>query len=123
MFTKNGRINRTTFLLGNLLLTILALPIISFSDSDYINKLDNVSTMKDYLLLISISILLFGFIALSFNLLIRRLHDIGLSAWFLIVTFLPGVQIVLMLIPGNKIKNVYGKPPVKKLDYGSLFSS
>ncbi|MBL3677688.1 MAG: DUF805 domain-containing protein [Alphaproteobacteria bacterium] len=45
---------------------------------------------------------------------IRRLHDIGLSAWWILVNCIPFVGIilffVLLLWPGTKGDNKYGEP-------------
>ncbi|MEQ8450801.1 MAG: DUF805 domain-containing protein [Nitratireductor sp.] len=47
---------------------------------------------------------------------IRRLHDIGLSGWFILLGFVPTVGnliiLVFALIPSQKSENKWGPPPV-----------
>jgi len=45
----------------------------------------------------------------------KRLHDIGYSAWFLLLYLIPIVHVLLvlalLLAPGNRESNKYGDPP------------
>ncbi len=46
---------------------------------------------------------------------VRRLHDAGLSGWFLLTFFVPAVGalalIVLLALPGDPRENEWGQPP------------
>jgi uncharacterized membrane protein YhaH (DUF805 family) len=46
---------------------------------------------------------------------VSRFHDIGLSGWAVLLMFVPLVDIValllLVVVPGQKAPNIYGKPP------------
>jgi uncharacterized membrane protein YhaH (DUF805 family) len=55
-----------------------------------------------------------GVIVFSFS--VRRAHDLGMSGWFTLLTFVPGIGllfnvVVLGMIPGNKGANEHGSPP------------
>lgn len=117
MFSYKGRINRTTFLLGNILLLALALPIYSINE-DYLEKLEANGVIIIGVLFIALCAIYF-----SVCLVIRRLHDLGLSGWFSFLALLPGMEFVLMLIPGQKSKNNYGDIPVKTFDIQTIFES
>jgi uncharacterized membrane protein YhaH (DUF805 family) len=51
----------------------------------------------------------------SLSVTVRRLHDIGLSGWWLLLVFIPVLGIVYLLvvtlIRGDKMKNAYGNVP------------
>lgn len=53
----------------------------------------------------------------TFPLTVRRLHDLNLSGWWLLATFLPLMGqvslIVLSILKGNSGPNKYGPPPSK----------
>jgi uncharacterized membrane protein YhaH (DUF805 family) len=59
----------------------------------------------------------------NYSLIIRRLHDIGLSGWFsLLYILLNGLmEIILIVIPGEKKTNRYGKQPKSVIDLRGLF--
>jgi uncharacterized membrane protein YhaH (DUF805 family) len=46
---------------------------------------------------------------------VSRFHDIGWSGWFVLLMFVPLVDILalifLLIMPGQKGPNVYGEPP------------
>ncbi len=52
----------------------------------------------------------------SLSSVIRRLHDISISGWGCVLYWIPLVNLLLLallcLIPGQKIMNKYGAPPV-----------
>lgn len=56
--------------------------------------------------------LLFG-TAFHFIFMIKRLHDLGVSGWFSLLSFVFSVFMVLFLLlwPGNKGSNKFGPPP------------
>jgi uncharacterized membrane protein YhaH (DUF805 family) len=56
----------------------------------------------------------------QFAVAVRRFHDFSLSGWYSLLIVLPGIQIVLLFIPGSKGANKYGKQPVQQLDVTSL---
>ena len=46
---------------------------------------------------------------------VRRLHDVGKSGWFLLISLIPLIGVIwltiLMCTEGNKIENTYGPSP------------
>ncbi|WP_058914432.1 DUF805 domain-containing protein [Entomohabitans teleogrylli] len=52
----------------------------------------------------------------SYSVLVRRLHDIGRSGWWVMVMFLPVVGQLILLIflmrKGQDQENKYGPPPI-----------
>ena len=50
---------------------------------------------------------------------IRRLHDLGMSGWFLLLLMIPWlgglIALVISLTPGQPYPNEYGLPPQRKL--------
>jgi uncharacterized membrane protein YhaH (DUF805 family) len=44
---------------------------------------------------------------------VRRLHDTGKSAWFLLLVIVPIVGLVLMVLPSDRHANKYGPAPVR----------
>lgn len=117
MFNVRKRINRTTFLLGDLLISGLIMPLYLADDA----KLEQLETKP--LIAIMALVLFFSAVYFTICLLIRRLHDVGLFGWFVIFALLPGGQLVLLVLPGQKLKNKYGEPPNKKFDWQTIFSS
>lgn len=78
---------------------------------------DNISTWQAVILfLLAVFMILYSLamiIPLT-SLTARRLHDIGLSAWWLLAIFVPCAGGIFMtvcaLIPGNAIDNRFGQP-------------
>lgn len=56
---------------------------------------------------------------LTLHIYARRLHDVGLTGWLIMLSFVPGVGVYaaisitlgLLCWPGNKDSNAYGVPP------------
>lgn len=117
MFNARGRINRTTFLLGNLIISALALPLYAIDET----KLEQLES--NLLIGVLAFVLVVAAIYFSICLFLRRLHDLGLSAWFVLLAILPGGQFVLLILPGQKQKNNYGERHTKKFDWQTIFSS
>ena len=51
----------------------------------------------------------------SFSLVVRRLHDVGKSGWFILISIIPLIGaiwfLVLMCTDGNSEENTYGPSP------------
>lgn len=56
---------------------------------------------------------------LTLHIYVRRLHDVGLTGWLILLTFVPTIgpyvglvmALGLLFFPGNKGVNTYGIPP------------
>ena len=114
MFSFKGRINRTTFLLGGLIYAVLTAPFYFLQESStspYDDKAWFTAAVLGLLVL-----LLWTIISLH----IRRLHDLGLSGWFLPIILLPFVSVMLLFLPGKE-STQYGPKPTKLFDVARLF--
>lgn len=68
--------------------------------------------------ILTIAVVIF-FNLLTLHIYARRLHDVGLTGWLIMLSFVPGVgpyvglamSIGLLCWPGNKDSNTYGAPP------------
>jgi uncharacterized membrane protein YhaH (DUF805 family) len=82
----------------------------SFSESEVPDLLAIVFLLFAVLMIIYYLAMIIPFISVT----TRRLHDIGLSAWWLLAIFIPlagGIfMTVCALIPGNAGSNRYGQP-------------
>lgn len=115
MFSFKGRINRTTFFLGNMIYACFALLIYLIPESSVAAYEDNLLVITEIILL---AVMLLWIIV---SLHIRRLHDVGLSGWFLPLTLIPFASVVLLFLPGKKSQQ-FGAKPTKMFDIGKLFS-
>ena len=114
LFTFKGRINRPQYILGMLFLIVLGM--ISLAFSKYIHNLDSnhlISTFTFIILtLIKIAINLL-IVAISFSLMIRRLHDLNKSGWYVLIAAIPIICILfgayLIIFSGTKGPNKYGE--------------
>jgi uncharacterized membrane protein YhaH (DUF805 family) len=107
-----GRVNRSTYLLANLVSVLLSLVL----RHPKIEPLLEHNSTTAVLALLALSPLIIWEVAV----IIRRLHDSNLNGWWALLMILPGFTIFLLLMPGNKGENKYGKPPTDVLDLGSL---
>lgn len=126
-FNSTGRANRKEYWLFifNLLIFFSLLFLFVYFDSPYIvekiiTAYPNYDTLKIYSIFLSL-IMLFSFLLLwpFINLLVRRLHDIGLSAaWLVLLIFLRQYALIVVLIigfvPGKKEKNKYDNQDTDK---------
>lgn len=56
---------------------------------------------------------------------IRRLHDVGKSGWWILISLVPIVSLILlywMIIEGDKGDNEFGPHPLGATDVGDTFS-
>jgi uncharacterized membrane protein YhaH (DUF805 family) len=107
LFSAKGRIRRRNYFILNLIYTAFIFPIIAIS-----NYSDNNINFIDQLLILLICIaLLLVFIPVT----IRRFHDMEYSGWFLLLLFVPlvnlGGGILLLFKDGTIGQNKYGDDP------------
>ena len=102
-FGFRGRISREPFVLGLLVMTIIAvmmlLPLLEVRDE----QLQITNAAMPILLLANV---------VQFALVIKRLHDMGKSGFFSIIMLMPVVNLVFALgcgvLPGQPAPNHYG---------------
>jgi uncharacterized membrane protein YhaH (DUF805 family) len=107
LFSAKGRIRRRNYFILNLIYTVFIIPIIAIS-----NYSDNNINFKGQLLIVLICIaLLLVFIPVT----IRRFHDMEYSGWFVLLLFVPlvnlGGGILLLFKDGTIGQNKYGDDP------------
>jgi len=108
-----GRLNRVSYL--SVQLTGLAMLFIS-------SYLKNSNPDITGISLLLITIILFIFII---SLTIKRLHDIGLSGWYILLLLIPIFNLIMTLllpiIPGQNKTNKYGTRPKPGINFKNLF--
>jgi len=107
VFTIQGRIGRLRYLAWSLVLMLAVIPLYLIAAG-----LMTVSTNIGVLLLILVGI---GVAVVSVFIGGQRLHDIGWSAWLLLLNLVPFVgwifTILMLAMPGTPGANRYGPPP------------
>lgn len=107
-----GRINRRNFLLGWVLNAVLSaalllIPIFLFRGLSDLN----------FNILFGIMYLMFNVI--MFSLIVRRSHDLGYSALFLLLLLIPFIDFIYFLMlfvrNGQDKENKYGKKPLGRI--------
>lgn len=120
MFT--GRLNRWEYFVACVLFGVLMFAIL-FLASLGIAAMFGASDQTSAGMGAAITVVLFIVVVLaslpiSLSLSVRRLHDIGLSGWFILLQFIPVVNflmgLALLFWPGNPGVNQYGPPCVKR---------
>ncbi|MEM7301257.1 MAG: DUF805 domain-containing protein [Pseudomonadota bacterium] len=110
LFSFRGRIRRQSYALAaGLLLCINTYTFMNLA----ISANDSSSVVFwAFAFLGSIGCTMWSMLALS----VKRLHDIGISGWVVLVSFIPGAAwlgfLALCFIPGEPDSNQFGGPPV-----------
>jgi len=112
-FCLSGRTNRKSFIVFFIFFQIYA-HILYY----LVNLPLETKSNFDKFLVISIGILsIFGLVLIFslFSSIVRRLHDLNTSAWWLLITFIPFGVLLFFALPfkkGTPTANKYGEPPV-----------
>jgi uncharacterized membrane protein YhaH (DUF805 family) len=110
LFTLKGRSSRKEYICRVFFLVILI--VIDFYTFDTYGKKDSFFSFVYVILLAILIILMF---LQYFPLAIRRLHDLNSSGWYVLLTFAPFGQLLilwLMFKKGTPTTNKYGEPPI-----------
>jgi len=111
-FNFEGRIDRTQFLIGNLILFAYTILVPLFLAMVMVNLFGGMGNIATSLLIIAATIVS---IVANFALIIKRLHDINLSGWWSLVVLIPYIgiiaAIIIYFIPGTPIENRFGPVP------------
>lgn len=110
-----GRANRNQYLIlffGAILFVMSSFTFFAFN-------IDIKTSTDLYAVLMATIISTFLFIMIpTICVSVRRLHDIGLSGYFVLLLFIPYInvifQILLCVLKGNNFKNKYGNIPEQK---------
>lgn len=110
-FRPQGRIGRTEFALGAILINALSLAVLSFM----VTRTSADGGVALLLLVVSLPLTV-AFLMLA----AKRCHDMGLSGAFLILLFIPivgiGWLLALFFLPGTNGPNLYGPQPQFRTD-------
>ncbi len=116
LFTTNGRTDRLQYLYNVIFVSIALLLVCSqVGYLEYYNndKVDNIIQITMPLSMPYILIALY----FMFMTYVRRLHDLNKSGLWILLIFIPGINIILKLIlffmPGSDSENDYGSIPEK----------
>lgn len=119
---KMNRINRKTYAVG-IILAYVGVIIVGFV-MGFIHALIfgdmSEDTSSVYSLILIVLMVIYGI-----KLTALRLHDLGKSGWFMLLSYIPLVGIVvgfyILLGEGEKGKNIYGNPPSPQLALKETF--
>ncbi|QRY81114.1 DUF805 domain-containing protein [Pseudomonas sp. PDNC002] len=107
VFTTEGRIGRVRYLGWSMAIMLISMPLFLIVAGLYA-----VSSTLGILLGV---VALIGFLIVSVMIGAQRLHDIGWSAWLLLLNLVPFIgsvfPLLMLLIPGTAGANRYGPPP------------
>ncbi|AZC21104.1 DUF805 domain-containing protein [Pseudomonas sp. CMR5c] len=116
VFSFEGRIGRLRYLAWTLVLTVALLAVIGAGALfGVITTAVLNSTLLMGLGILAGAVVFIGFIVVSIQISVQRLHDLGWSGWLWLLNFVPIVgsvfPLVLMVSPGSNVANRYGAPP------------
>ncbi len=106
----SGRASRKEFVIFNLFYFITIFIVYS---TEEIYAISNDIILIVFLTLFYFCVLIFTIPPL-FSLIVRRLHDLNASAWWLLITFIPFGALLFFALPfkkGSSGTNKYGEPP------------
>lgn len=106
-FSIRGRIGRLRYLAWSMVLSLTALGLLLVAGSIFaFSSLAGIPLM---------GLAIIGFLVVTVQLGVQRLHDIGWSGWLLLLTLVPVIgsifPLVMLLAPGSKGLNRFGAAP------------
>ncbi|ROL67681.1 hypothetical protein BLX41_20440 [Pseudomonas protegens] len=116
VFSFEGRIGRLRYLAWTLVLTVAMLAVVGVGAFfGILTAAVFNSTLLTGLGIIGGVVVFIGFLVVSIQISVQRLHDLGWSGWLWLLNFVPIVgsifPLVLMVSPGSNVANRYGAPP------------
>jgi len=105
-FSVRGRIGRLRYLAWSMILSLAALGLLTVAGTAFVlSSLIGIPLM---------GLVVIGFVLVSIQIGVQRLHDIGWSGWLLLLTLIPVVgslfPLVMLLAPGSNGPNRFGPP-------------
>jgi len=110
LFTLKGRSSRREYIIKVILLTTCMI-----TGSYTINLFGNETTFFSFCYILTLCIITTLMSLQYFPLAVRRLHDLNESGWYVLLTFAPFGQLLilwLMFKKGTPGINRYGEPPI-----------
>ncbi|BAQ83437.1 DUF805 domain-containing protein [Pseudomonas sp. St29] len=116
VFSFEGRIGRLRYLAWTLVLTVAMLAVVGVGAFFGILSAAVLnSTLLTGVGIVGGIVVFIGFLVVSIQISVQRLHDLGWSGWLWLLNFVPIVgsifPLVLMVSPGSNVANRYGAPP------------
>ena len=112
-----GRINRRNYAVVFIVLNIAYIMMYSYRTE---------GLPKEWATLIPTLLIMLVLVILSWSIAIRRFHDIGKSGWYMLLLFLPILNLILPIYllfkSGDVSANKYGTPPKSRIDIADIFS-
>ena len=109
LYKFQGRSSRKEYIARLLLTTVVF--ITAAYTVDYIEYVSLITVLYRGTLLFCMIIMFFQYIPLA----VRRLHDLNENGWYVLITFLPFGQLLMLWLifrKGSPTTNKYGEPPV-----------
>ncbi len=107
-FGVEGRIGRVRYLGWSMAMTLLAVPVFGL-------LFVGAMAISQILAILLMAIAAIGLVIVSVGIGAKRLHDLGWSAWLLLLNFVPIVgsvfSLLMLVLPGTAGANRYGPPP------------
>lgn len=111
----HGRLNRANYLFASMCYWFIALTVTWLLFSNVItergmsNALSSPSGSSYFVILYIVSLVLLVFLA---SIYVRRMHDLGMSGWWVFIIFIPLMNVILpiylLVKPGDAGSNSYG---------------
>lgn len=105
-FSVQGRIGRLRYLAWSMVLSLAALGLLTVAGA--------IFAFSSLLGIPLMAVLAIGFLVVTVQIGVQRLHDIGWSGWLMLLTLVPVVgsifPLVMLLMPGSKGANRFGPP-------------
>ncbi len=108
LYKFQGRSSRKEYIARLLLTTVVF--ITAAYTVDYIEYVSLITVLYRGTLLFCMIIMFFQYIPLA----VRRLHDLNENGWYVLITFLPFGQLLMLWLifrKGSPTTNKYGDPP------------
>ncbi len=111
-FSLTGRISRKSFLVFFIFFQLYAYLFHFLTNLNF----DTKNSLSVFIVCLFFALAIFGLILIIslFTCIIKRLHDLNTSAWWLLITFIPFGVLLFFALPfkkGTEGRNKYGEPP------------
>lgn len=122
----SGRLGRWHYLMSGLLLGALFIPVlIAFFGGIFWSLMANDD--MSWFAVIGVVMVAVFFIIVSTGLAVRRLHDLGHTGWWVLLSFIPyvsmGIAIYLLFFRGMKTVNQYGPVDTTPRTFSGVWSA
>ncbi len=107
-FGVEGRIGRVRYLGWSMAMSLLSIPVFGL-------VFVGAMAISQVLAILLMAVAVIGLVVVGVGIGAKRLHDLGWSAWLLLLMFVPIVgsvfSLLMLVLPGTPGANRYGPPP------------